>query len=66
MGSSLIHAVQYDEEKKRLTVWFTTGKEYVYFQVPKDVYAEFISAESSGSYFHAHIKGKYDYAEVKE
>ena len=55
--SSLIQAVDYDEDTKRLVVEFKGGKTYVYKEVPPEIYKDMLYAESVGKFFSANIKG---------
>lgn len=55
--SSIIAGYSYD--KGNLFLKFKNGDFYKYESVPENVYVEFYSAESMGSYFHANIKNKY-------
>ena len=53
-----VAAIGYDGETKTLAVTFTrgTGAIYHYPDVEPELYAEFIGAESIGSFFGQHIK----------
>ncbi|MDD5085975.1 MAG: KTSC domain-containing protein [Candidatus Omnitrophica bacterium] len=51
--------VGYDEAAKTLEVSFRNGKVYHYFDVPKHVYDELMSAASHGTYFNSNIKNAY-------
>jgi len=57
--SSNISALGYDEKTGELHVKFNSGTQYAYAGVPLDTYEELIQAESIGSFFYHHIKGKY-------
>jgi len=56
--SSNIRAIGYDESKAELHVEFKGGI-YIYHDVPKKVYDNFMVAESKGSLFAKNIKGIY-------
>jgi len=43
----------------RMRVVFWNGGIYDYYRVPKEVYEDFISAQSAGVFFHKHIKNNY-------
>ncbi|MGH6952394.1 MAG: KTSC domain-containing protein [Vitreimonas sp.] len=62
--SSLIQRAIYDASKQTLAVTFTTGRTYLYFEVPSDVYAEFAAAESRGRYFNWRIRDRYAFREL--
>ena len=42
---------------------FTTGRRYLYHDVPQAAADEFRAAFSKGRYFNAHIRDAYDYTE---
>ena len=60
--SSTISAIGY--ENKELHIKFKNGTEYVYYDVPAEVYEALNSAESVGKYFAANIKNNYKYAKI--
>lgn len=57
--STMITEVEYDSDKKLLTLTFGRGGKYNYEEVPKEVYDALLGAESIGKYFLANIKNKY-------
>lgn len=67
-NSSLITSVRYRRKTDNLTITFTSGRTYRYFDVPARVYEALIDAknagESLGVFFNVSIKGLYDYEEV--
>lgn len=64
VSSSLISAIGYDAEEKKLGVEFARGGTYEYDDVPPEAYEEFIGADSIGKYFLANIKNNYSYTKV--
>ena len=62
--SSLIQRAIYDPAKQTLAVTFTTGRTYLYFSVPADLYEEFASAESQGQFFNWRIRDQYEFREL--
>lgn len=58
-GSSFIAGVGYDPASEVLTVQFKDGKMYAYDNVDSGTYEEFISASSSGKFWHSRIKDNY-------
>jgi len=44
-----------------LYIAFNSGTTYVYFDVPEKVFKDMLDAPSQGKFFHANIRGKYDY-----
>ena len=61
MMSTAISDMNYDETWETLTVTFTDGSVYTYSRVPQEVYAALMYASSTGGYFNANIRGKYDF-----
>mgnify|MGYP003813335161 FL=1 len=57
--SSILKSAYYDNNYNMLSVTFKNGKEYVFYNVPNDVWNNFKNSESKGSYFSRYIKGKY-------
>ena len=62
VSSSNIASIGY--ENGILHVSFHSGSTYAYFNVPQFVYDELMAASSHGKYFHAHIRGRYEYARL--
>lgn len=54
--SSVMKTVRYDAARRELEVTFTTGRVYVYGDVPAEVYAALLAAPSKGEYFNAAIR----------
>src|ERR1700730_5580328 len=62
--SSTITSVEYDDDARELDITFTSGKTYRYFNVPLEIYAEFLDAGSKGKFFNDNIKGAFAFVEV--
>lgn len=62
--SSLIQRAIYDPAKETLAITFTTGRTYLYFGVPKDVYDDFSAAEWHGQYFNLRIRDRFEFREL--
>lgn len=60
VNSSNIESIGFDEGSQTLEIEFHTGAIYQYYSVPKSLYEDFIRASSHGSFFHIHIKGRYN------
>ena len=45
----------------RMRVVFSNGGIYDYYRVPKEVYDDFLKADSQGVFFHKYIKKIYSY-----
>ncbi len=62
LNSSVLRAIAYDEYQHTLRVKFTSGSEYIYFDVPKAYYEGLITAPSSGQFFDDKIRNAgFDY-----
>lgn len=57
--SSMIHAVGYDPETRKMEVVFNSGKTYIYENVPQKEYEGLMSAESKGQYMKACVIDMY-------
>lgn len=60
-GSSSVARIEYDNLVDTLKVSFRTGGSYMYAGVERQVYVDMCEAESAGKFFHANIKGHYDF-----
>ena len=63
MPSSVIRHSNYDPDARQLNVLFTTGRRYIYHDVPQEAVDDFRAAFSKGRHFNAHIRDAYDYTE---
>ena len=63
--SSTVAEVGYDYENKGLEVHFKNGREYIYENVPVEVYAKMLEADSKGKYLNESVIGRYTYARTK-
>ena len=57
--SSTILSIGYSKEKQELHIIFNGNHEYVYRDVPADLWEEFRKAESIGRFFAQNIKKKF-------
>ncbi len=64
MPSTVIKAAYYRPDEAQLDVLFTTGRRYLYHDVPPEEAERFAAAFSKGRYFNAHIRDRYDFTEV--
>jgi hypothetical protein len=64
MPSSVIRRFVYDEMEENLWVEFTTGRRYVYSNVPQEVADAFRGAFAKGAYFNTRIRDRFPYREV--
>ncbi len=66
MPSTVIRAVNYHPERGDLEVLFTTGRRYLYHNVPADAAGAFCGARIKGRHFNSRIRGRYLFTEVEE
>jgi hypothetical protein len=64
MPSTVIRRFVYDEMEHNLWVEFTTGRRYVYSDVPEEVADAMRSAFAKGVYFNSRIRDRYPHREV--
>lgn len=64
--SSNIKRTIYNSESKNLTVEFNSGAEYVYNDVPHNIYAQFRLSESQGKFFNKNISKTYKYKKIEK
>ena len=64
MPSHVIRRFVYDPSEKKLWVEFTTGRKYVYSDVPEEVANAFRSAFSKGVYFNTRIRDSFQFREI--
>lgn len=61
VDSSNIEAIGYDIETSELHIQFTSGRYYIYHDVPSEIFNEMICAPSKGSFFNREVKGIYQF-----
>lgn len=61
---SNISTHDYNPKTEHLTVTFHNGQKYRYEGVRPETYNRFKSADSQGSFFHAHIRGAHDFTKL--
>ena len=59
--SSTLTSVAYDPAGAVLRLEFRSHEFYLYFDVPPDVYQALLEAESKGSCFNRHLRGRFRY-----
>ena len=64
MPSSVIRRFVYCPDNRELWVEFTTGRRYVYSDVPDEVASAFRSAFAKGIYFNSRIRDRFAHREV--
>jgi len=66
MPSTAIETIGYDETRRELYVTFTSGRHYIYFDVPRGRYIGFRAAASKGRFFNYYIRDNFDFREVPD
>ena len=64
MPSSVIRFHRYDADTRTLLIVFTSGRRYVYRDVPAEIAIAFGDADSKGTFFNAEIRDRFDYEEM--
>jgi lysyl-tRNA synthetase class 2 len=62
--SSMMTAIDYDEETKELDITFIGGRKYRYFNVPFEVYHGLANASSKGQFFNVRIKDAFHFSAI--
>jgi hypothetical protein len=66
MPSTIIRSFEYRPETRELEVLFTTGRRYLYSEVPEEAARAFRAAFAKGRHFNARIRGRYPFREISE
>ena len=64
MPSTVIRRFDYRPDTLELEIMFTTGRRYVYADVPEEEIRGFRAAFSKGSYFNRRIRDRYRFREI--
>lgn len=65
MPSSVIRGFTYDPASRELLVTFTTGRRYIYSNVPAEEADRFRGAFAKGVHFNRFIRGNYSCRELE-
>jgi hypothetical protein len=63
--SSTVKSTQYDIDSQALTIEFKNGNAYEYYKFTYEDWRELLNADSIGKHLNAHVKGKFDYKQIK-
>jgi hypothetical protein len=66
MPSAVIRSFAYRAEARELDVLFTTGRRYVYCDVPAEAAEALRAAFAKGRHFNSRIRGRYPYRELEK
>ena len=64
MPSTVIRRFDYAPERRELLIEFTTGRRYVYADVPEEEVKAMRAAFAKGRYFNARIRDRYECREI--
>ena len=64
MPSTVIRSFDYVADRRELHVEFTTGRHYVYGDVPPEEADALRSAFAKGVHFNRHVRGRYPHREI--
>ena len=59
MPSTVIRAYSYASERRQLSIVFTTGRRYIYHDVPPSLFEAMTAAFAKGEFFNAHIRDRF-------
>jgi lysyl-tRNA synthetase class 2 len=62
MPSTVIRSLHYSPQTRELDVLFTTGRRYLFHDVPPEAAEAFRSARIKGRHFNARIRGLYRFS----
>ena len=65
MPSTVIRRFDYRADARELDVLFTTGRRYIFHDVPPEVADAWRAAFAKGVHFNRHIRGRYRFTEVE-
>ncbi len=64
MPSTVIRSIAYHPEERELDVVFTTGRRYLFHDVPPEAAEAFRAARIKGRNFNSRIRGRYRFSEA--
>jgi hypothetical protein len=65
MPSTVIRTIAYRPETRELEVLFTTGRRYLFRDVPPDAAEAFARARIKGRHFNTRVRGRYPFEEME-
>jgi lysyl-tRNA synthetase class 2 len=64
MPSTVIRSIDYRPDALELEVLFTTGRRYLFHEVPPEAAEAFRHARIKGRHFNSRIRGRYRFSEA--
>lgn len=65
VASSNVASIGYSRSLHALEIEFTRGAIYRFYEVPREVYRELLTAESKGHFIAERLRGKYRFTRVR-
>ena len=59
MPSTVIRSFEYDAARQELLVTFQSGRQYIYREVPEEVYFRMRGAFAKGEFFNRHVRDRF-------
>lgn len=66
MPSTVIRSIDYRAERRELEVLFTTGRRYLFHDVPPPAADAFRAARIKGRHFNRYVRGRYRFTVCEE
>lgn len=66
MPSMVIQSFSYQPDQRQLEVLFTTGRRYIYHDVPMEAAERLRASFSKGRHFNSRIRGRYQFTEISD
>lgn len=66
VSSGAFSSVGYDPSRQIMAIEFSSGGVHHLTGVPPEKWQDFQAAESKGSFFHKHLRGKFDSVKVED
>lgn len=64
LDSESVRSIWYDHSTSQLGIIFIKGNEYIYFDVPLELFERFKMADSAGRFVHRELVGKYEFRRI--
>jgi lysyl-tRNA synthetase class 2 len=66
MPSTVIRTYEYDPARQELSIAFSSGRRYVYLNVPESIFRGMKGAFSKGEFFNAHIRERFRFVRMDD
>jgi hypothetical protein len=65
MPSTVIRSFSYDPASAELLIAFQSGRQYVYCDVPEEIYTAMKAAFAKGAFFNSHVRDHYSFRRIE-